>query len=477
MRLPAPNQDGVYPFFGPNRAEGSQFSAGSENTLSERRDFYGIPFTEKHIQAVWFDSRLRPIELKTISGKSVRVIDCGKWNFGAGPDFLKTELEIDGVVHRGDLEMHLSPSDWVAHGHAEDPLYRHVIAHVTWFEGARPVGLPDDAVEIVLETFVAELRPEDIDLDSYPRAVFPETPRPCLRCFAGEPSRAIELLEAAGSYRLRMKAAAIRRGLDEGDSEEDIFYRLCMGGLGYAKYATGFRMLADKIKPLPGIPREEFFACLLGTAGLLPNPDRCEDDETRMAVRRLWDVWWRTGNDLISVPIRAGRGTMRPQNSPARRLAAAAGLFCESGLLLSRLIAIQGEDAGWYKRAEKIFCELSAWEFWERRNTVHSIPGRPSALLGKGRIHALIVNVVVPFLLAKDCFPESRTEFLPPEDINEHQREMAFRLLGRDHNPALYVGSGLLLQGLQQMNLDFCSSGEKGCSYCRLVRRYGQETL
>lgn len=477
MRAPSFNQDEPYPFPDSIRSDGRGFPVESEDILAEGLNSCSIPFTEKHIQAVWYDSRLRPIELKTVSEKLVRVIDCGKWNFGAGPDFLKTELEIDGIVYRGDLEIHLTPSDWTAHGHADDPLYRHVIAHVTWFPGERPVGLPSDAVEIVLGNFASGVKPEIIDLASYPRAVFPETPRPCLKCFSGEPSRAVALLASAGRYRLQMKATAIQRELDQGAAEEDVFYRLCLGGLGYAKYASGFRALAERIKPVSGNTREEFFAYLLGAAGLLPNPDRCEDDETRIAVRRLWDIWWGTGNDLISVPIPAGRGTVRPQNSPARRLAAAAGLFFEPGILLSRLIAIDSDDSEWYKRAEKIFLELSVWEFWERRRTVHSVPERPSVLLGEGRIHALITNVVVPFLLAKGCFPESRLEFLPPEDINEFQREMAFRLLGRDHNPALYLGSGLLLQGLLQMNLDFCSCGEKGCSYCRLVRRYGEETV
>jgi len=477
MGLPAFRQDGLYPAFDSARAYRCLLPGEPENVMRECGISSGEPFTEKHIQAVWYDPRLRPVELKTVSGARVRVIDCGEWNFGAGPDFLKAELEIDGVVRRGDLELHLSPSDWIAHGHTVDPLYRHVIAHITWFSGTRPAGLPIDSAEIVLGDAVPGLRPETIDLGSYPRAVFPETARPCLDCFGDDPSRAAALLGAAGTYRLRMKAGVIRRELDEGADEEDVFYRLCLGGLGYAKYAVGFRLLADKIKPVRGNTREEFFACLLGTAGLLPNPDRCQDDETQAAVRRLWDIWWQTGNDLISVPIPAGRGTVRPQNSPARRLAAAAGLFNEPGRLLSRLIAIGTEGSEWYKRAEKIFLEMSAWKFWEKRNTVHSSPGRSSALLGDGRARTLITNAVVPFLLAKGIFPESRIAFLPPEDINEAQRETAFRLLGRDHNPALYAGSGLLLQGLLQVNRDFCSSGEKGCFYCRLVRSYGEQAV
>ena len=74
---------------------------------------------ERHVQAIWYDGRLRPKNLFTRRGESVNVISPGEWNSGAGPDFRRAVLEI-GREHRriaGDVEVHLCPSDWDLHGH------------------------------------------------------------------------------------------------------------------------------------------------------------------------------------------------------------------------------------------------------------------------------------------------------------------------------------------------------------------------
>ena len=46
---------------------------------------------------------------------------------------------------------------------------------------------------------------------------------------------------------------------------------------------------------------------------------------------------------------------------------------------------------------------------------------------------------------------------------------MAFRLFGRDHNPALYAGNGLLVQGLIQIYRECCLAAHPDCSNCPLA--------
>ena len=40
----------------------------------------------------------------------------------------------DGVVHRGNIEIHVRRSGWYSHGHDQDPGYNGVIFHVTGLE-------------------------------------------------------------------------------------------------------------------------------------------------------------------------------------------------------------------------------------------------------------------------------------------------------------------------------------------------------
>ena len=96
--------------------------------------------TERHVQAIWYDDRLRPSNLVSRRGESVRVVSPGEWNTGAGPDFTHAVLEVGSGRRRvvGDVEVHLCPNDWDLHGHGSDPGYRNVIAHVTWGCGPIP---------------------------------------------------------------------------------------------------------------------------------------------------------------------------------------------------------------------------------------------------------------------------------------------------------------------------------------------------
>ena len=87
---------------------------------------------------------------------------------------------------------------------------------------------------------------------------------------------------------------------------------------------------------------------------------------------------------------------------------------------------------------------------------------------GSRLLAVLLANVAVPFALARDVLEEP-PEWLPPEEVNSIMRLAAFRLFGRDHNPALYSGNGVMLQGLMQINSDCCIGAHDVCRSCGLV--------
>ena len=440
----------------------------------------GFHWSERHLQCLWFDERYRPAAFPLPGGETAAVLDPGAWNLEAGPDFLNATLLLQPGARqlRGDVEVHVHPSDWDAHNHCADSAYARVVAHVTWFSGPAARTLPAAVCSLALaEPVLARpgLSLDDIDLKAYPHAVLPATPRPCESLLKLRPDRAREVLAAAGHYRLRAKASRLRARLDQTGDRAQVFYEEVMAALGYKHNQTPFRLLARLFPAaaLAGAPREAALARLLGAARLLPQPEAASDEEGRRFIRSLWDLWWRDATETLPESVAWRFHNLRPQNAPVRRLAAAACLFGDSSSVLDDLDALSGEDGRrWHSRAMDAFEARGRWPFWNRRLVFSSAPDpdQDLALLGESRTAAILTNVAIPFAAAEGRLPPHVLAHLPPEDLSAPMRLTALHLFGRDHNPALYADDGLLQQGLLQIHLDFCLNARPGCDACALCR-------
>lgn len=110
-----------------------------QSEIAELQGFYGrYAIPEKAVQGLWAKGVFRQDSLKTISGKHIRLSRRGRWNHLDGPDFRDAEIEIDGNIICGDIEIHLYQKDWLAHGHQTQKGFENVILHVVLF--APPVG-------------------------------------------------------------------------------------------------------------------------------------------------------------------------------------------------------------------------------------------------------------------------------------------------------------------------------------------------
>ena len=50
-------------------------------------NYVPIPISERLVQCIWYDQRLKLDSLHTTDGRRVRVVFPGWWNLEAGPDF------------------------------------------------------------------------------------------------------------------------------------------------------------------------------------------------------------------------------------------------------------------------------------------------------------------------------------------------------------------------------------------------------
>jgi hypothetical protein len=97
------------------------------------------PLEEHALVALWLLGRVPAAALP------LPLLRAGRAGRGPGPDVREaTVLLPSGVTSTGDVEMHLRATDFVRHGHADDPAYARVILHVVW-EDDRPPDWPGGA--------------------------------------------------------------------------------------------------------------------------------------------------------------------------------------------------------------------------------------------------------------------------------------------------------------------------------------------
>lgn len=186
-----------------------------------------------------------------------------------------------------------------------------------------------------------------------------------------------------------------------------------MTALGYSRNTTQFRHVAERI-PIAELPSER------------------EAAKNAFLAAGSFEVW--------------NRVSFRPYNTPELRLEKAAEIFTDTEVMsLMNAADFAGADC---------------------RRMIRAMT--PRHCLGRGRAAAIMANVVVPWAIAEGriaCAPD----WLPPEDVSDPVRLTAFRLFGRDHNPAAYYATnGLLIQGLLQIHRDCCLQMHPDCSECRL---------
>lgn len=445
--------------------------------------------TERHLQCLWSDARLRPADLTNDLGETVEVRSPGRWNLEAGPDFLDAVLLVGPEKRQmiGDVEIHIRPSAWRQHGHNDDPNYNRVIAHVTYTPGPREGDtLPPHVLRISLRDILRRnpgFSFDDIDLEAYPHAVIPPAPRPCARALGDDPDRWSALLAEAGRHRMERKRRRMAARIAQLSDPRQAFYEAFVTALGYKRNTRACRLLAQLL-PLAGwlpAPPVDRYARLLMAAGLLPDPARGEDAASRQLIRRLWNRAWRQPPPVADEPLPWRFGAMRPANHPVRRLAVAAALFGDPEPVESLWSDLPLDPPQlWFRRLRQRLVERARLEIWNDRLTLTRCSGeRASAnLLGNAAAAMLVTNVIVPFVACANPDLLSRLlPGLPAEEISAPMRAAATHLFGRDHNPALYASSGLLQQGLLQIHADFCLDARAGCEACGLaaaLERAGQ---
>jgi len=242
---------------------------------------------ESLLHEIWKDHSRFLIPKPLLSdGTPITIIHGGDYNdHRGGPDFPNAEIALDGMIIKGDIELHRNLNDWNHHGHSDDKNYSQVILHVVLDADAEELQQAQQRVPVLIlrDNLAFDQRTFWQELFEKKFARAPELP-----CFPHNLSIPMKLkskvIRQMGEARLDERIARITNGIDN-ISDESILHRvyeLVLDALGYSENRTPFVELARALsRPLLQKIREKentndlhaiFEALYFGTAGLLLKP-------------------------------------------------------------------------------------------------------------------------------------------------------------------------------------------------------------
>jgi hypothetical protein len=414
--------------------------------------------SEEFLQFIWKNSLFSQTGLTTTQGQPVLIINPGKLNTDAGPDFFNASVKIGDTLWAGNVEVHLRSSDWLQHGHQNDSAYNNVILHVV-HENDKTITLPNG---MPLPSFILPVKKEHFE--NYNELLSEHSWPACSRTIATiDEIFRIVAFDGLLVERLSEKTLAIEKLLNDNlNNWNETFHQLLARNFGFKTNAQPFEMLA-RYTPLSILAKHkknlfQTEAILFGQSGLL-NEELLGDDYF-LNLREEYSFFSKKYH------LKGMEGylwkfmRLRPANFPTIRIAQFASLINQSESLLSKLI-----DENDLKKILAFF-DVKASPYWDSHYRF-SLPS-PEGVKQLGEIsrNNIVINTVVPFLFLygeRNNIPELKQRSL---DLLEVLPSESNSIITRWGKVGIMAHSAFDSQALIQLKNNYCEP--KKCLKCML---------
>ena len=353
--------------------------------------------------------------LKTLEGENVEVMDYGKKNFDAGPDYKDARVKVGNVVYSGSIEIHRSMGDWYLHNHKGDNKYNDLILHVVFYQSGDDENLKAPVVKKArsINTVILSEHLNKSIHEIWKDVINNPTPAFKLPCFPENnivaDSVKAEWLSKLSVERLKYKSKRIELRLAEIASDikkkiywEQVLFEFICEALGFSKNKEQFLKLSKNID-LPEIKkinlnRTEIDSLVFGLSGFL-NDLRFRDKY----IEELKSDWTNLKNVFRKEVMNKSEWNffrLRPPNFPTLRLAFASGILSEiiNNDFLKDVVKIFEEGDKVKNELERRFTVVPVSDYWKFHYDFGKETKSESSIIGKERITAIISNVIVPFV-------------------------------------------------------------------------------
>ncbi|MET3499844.1 hypothetical protein ABIC45_001435 [Mucilaginibacter rubeus] len=352
-------------------------------------------FTEDFLHYIWKFRLFERENLQTVDGEELEIFSAGLHNSDSGPDFHNARIRIGETVWAGNVEVHLSASDWQKHGHTNDGAYDNVILHVVYRNDTQ-LFLPNGRKVPTLEL---QSRISEELYNKYHKLVFGnQSFIPCENGIATVDALTMQnWLTRVLVERMEKRSAnvAAALALNKGNWEQT-FYQFLAANFGFKVNALPFELMAKSLPQLILAKNKnspmQIEALIFGQAGFL---EREFKDEYPLKLQKEYAYLSKKYN-LKPIENHLWKFMrLRPQNFPTIRLAQFAALIVQSNHLLSKILEIKE-----VKALRSLFTEIKVNDYWEDhyRFDVQSKPS--SKNIGDGSVDILLLNTVALFLFS-----------------------------------------------------------------------------
>jgi len=342
---------------------------------------------EKLLQHLWNFKVFKSFDFSDIDGNSIEIVDFGKLNTDAGPDFLMAKIKIKNIILAGNIELHVKSSDWIFHNHSSDPNYQNIILHVVFQN--------DADIEEFKSKNIPTLELKDyIDENIFAKyeKLLSETQFiPCEKIFSADkiPSN---FHEETLLKKLNEKSLEFEQSLKKfKNNYEAVLFHSLAYSFGLKVNAEIFKHIAENIdfSIINKIRRNktQLEALFFGISGWLDKPE----DEQMEIWKREFD-FLKAKFDIPDFKIRPKFLRLRPPNFPTIRLSQLADLYSQHQNLFSKIINAENPE-----KLIAVFKNIKASDYWNNRFNFGKIStvDQPKVLT-KDFSELIVLNTILP---------------------------------------------------------------------------------
>ncbi|MBO8129916.1 MAG: DUF2851 family protein [Candidatus Marinimicrobia bacterium] len=351
---------------------------------------------ERELCSLWEEySKSFPI-LSLKDGRRICIVSLGLKNKGKGPDYKSAIIMVGNKMLKGDIEIHINSGDWYLHRHDMNPNYEHVILHLVVNDEGIPIKNRKNKNVLTVQ-LPRELITENQQIGKCREKVI-------------DYSKIKNYMKNLGLGRVKKKSIKFTEAINNRVPNQ-VLYEYILEAFGYSQNREGFYLLA-KIVPINILYSNIAYfknkyreiviieSLLLGASGMLSKCTEINHEYT-IVLRKIWNSARRNFNLKVVDFNNWDFTSIRPYNSPFIRILALSQIISKIypksfiDVLVANFCSKREVD-------EKIEWFFNLFQnpvyFWRNHPLLGGMGLRK--LMGKSRVNDILINVILPYLLA-----------------------------------------------------------------------------